>query len=549
MMSDEPTRVLLYDTTLRDGAQGAEVNFSLPDKLKLTQKLDAFGIDYVEGGWPGSNPKDVEYFQQVRDLELTHAKVTAFGSTRRAQVDAEADDNLQGLVAAATPAVAVFGKSWTLQVTDVLRTTLDENRAMIRDSVAFLKAHVPEVIYDAEHFFDGYRADPDYALATLEAAVEGGADWLVLCDTNGGSLPDEIAAVTEIVRYRFDVPVGIHAHNDGGLGVANSLAAVQAGATQVQGTINGYGERTGNADLCAVVPNLALKTDVSVLDDATERLQQLTRLSRTVSELANLEHDPRLPFVGKHSFTHKGGAHVNAMLKTTKSFEHIPPETVGNQRRYVVSELSGKSNVLQKAEEAGLSVDSSEEAGEILDELKRLEHEGYQFEDADASFELMLRRARGEVPTYFELVHFHTHVHREADEGMPDASAIVKLRIGATEKLESAEGDGPVSALDRALRKALCEAYPQVLEMTLLDYKVRILESERGTSAKPRVTITTGDGERQWSTVGVAYDILEASWQALADGYVYGLDRCRSEPPKENGRRPDFQMPSDAVSE
>lgn len=530
-MSGEPMPVLLYDTTLRDGAQGAEVNFSLPDKLKLTQKLDAFGMDYIEGGWPGSNPKDVEYFQQVRDLELHHAKVTAFGSTRRAHVAPEDDGNLQGLIAADTPAVAIFGKSWTLQVTDVLHTTLEENRAMIRDSVAFLKTHIPEVIYDAEHFFDGYRADPDYALATLEAAVEGGADWLILCDTNGGTLPEEITAVTEIVRYRFDIPVGIHAHNDGGLGVANTLAAVRAGATQVQGTINGYGERTGNADLCAVVPNLALKMNLPVLDDQDDRLGQLTRLSRTVSELANLEHNPRLPFVGRHSFTHKGGAHVNAMLKTTRSFEHIRPETVGNARRYVVSELSGKSNVLQKAEEAGLSVDSSEEAGEILDQLKRLEHEGYQFEDADASFELILRRARGEVPTYFELIHFHTHIHREADEGAPYASAIVKLRIGQTEKLESAEGDGPVSALDRALRKALCEAYPQVLEMKLLDYKVRILESERGTDAKPRVTITTGDGERQWSTVGVAYDILEASWQGLADGYVYGLDRCDAEAP------------------
>ena len=535
-MSDEQGRVLLYDTTLRDGAQGAEVNFSLPDKLKLTQKLDGFGMDYIEGGWPGSNPKDVEYFQHVRDLEIHHAKVTAFGSTRRAHIHAEEDGNLQGLVAADTPAVAIFGKSWTLQVTDVLRTTLDENRAMIRDSVAFLKSQVPEVIYDAEHFFDGYHADPDYALATLEAAVEGGADWLVLCDTNGGSLPDDIAAITEAAREQFGVPIGIHAHNDGGLGVANALAAVQAGATQVQGTINGYGERTGNADLCAVIPNLVLKMGVAVLNDQADRLQQLTRLSRTVSELANLEHNPRLPFVGRHSFTHKGGAHVNAMLKTTRSFEHIPPETVGNARRYVVSELSGKSNVLQKAEEAGLAVDSSEEAGELLEELKRLEHEGYQFEDADASFELMLRRARGEVPTFFELVHFHTHVHREADENVPYASAIVKLRVGATEMLESAEGDGPVSALDQALRKALCEAYPEVLKMTLLDYKVRILESERGTGAKPRVTITTGDGERQWSTVGVAYDILEASWQALADGYVYGLDRHQADPPSEPHR-------------
>ncbi|MFB6285959.1 MAG: citramalate synthase [Candidatus Bipolaricaulia bacterium] len=535
-MSEAAKQVWLYDTTLRDGAQGAEVNFSLPDKLELTQKLDAFGVDYIEGGWPGSNPKDVEYFQQIRELGLSSAKVTAFGSTRRAHVNAEDDDNLQQLVAAETPATAIFGKSWTLQVTDVLGTTLEENCHMIRDSVAYLGAHIPEVIYDAEHFFDGYRADPDYALQTLEAAVAGGADWLILCDTNGGSLPEEVSAITEMVRDRFDLPVGIHAHNDGGLGVANSLAAVRAGATQVQGTINGYGERTGNADLCAVIPNLALKMEVSVLDEQSERLQQLTRLSRTVSELANLEHDPRLPFVGKHSFTHKGGAHVNAMLKTTKSFEHIPPETIGNARRYVVSELSGKSNVLQKAEEAGLSVGSTEEMGNVLEELKRLELEGYQFEDADASFELILRRARGEVPSFFELIHFHTHVHREADEDTPDASAMVKLRIGEAEKMESAEGDGPVSALDRALRKALCEAYPQVLGMALLDYKVRILESERGTGAKPRVTITTGDGDCRWSTVGVAYDILEASWQALADGYVYGLDRCRVNGPQEPHR-------------
>jgi len=514
--------VQIYDTTLRDGAQGAGVSFSLVDKLKVAQKLDAFGVDYIEGGWPGSNPKDIEFFERVGELSLQHAKVAAFGSTCRARVAAEDDANLQQLVAAHTPVATIFGKSWLLHVSEVLRTTASENLRMVEDSVAFLKANFPEVIYDAEHFFDGYKDDPAYALETLRSAIKGQADCLVLCDTNGGSLPEEIYEITGAVREAFDTTIGVHTHNDAGLGVADALAGVRAGARHVQGTINGYGERTGNSDLCSIIPNLALKLGFSVLSNA-DQLQQLTTLARTVSELANLEHDERLPFVGANSFSHKGGTHVNAMLKTVRSFEHVPPEAVGNRRRYLVSELSGKSNILQKAEEQGLDLSQdAEQTAEILDQLKQLEHRGYQFEDADASFELLVKRARGELPSFFDLQHYHVHVHSNAGQ-TPHTSAMVKICVQNERVLEAAEGDGPVSALDNALRKALRRFYPEVEQLKLVDYKVRILERKRGTAAKPRVLITTSDGSRTWSTVGVAYDILEASWQALRDSYVYGL--------------------------
>ncbi len=523
-MPEPAPRIFIYDTTLRDGAQRAGVNFSLPDKLKVAQKLDEFGIDYIEGGWPGSNPKDIEFFERARSLSLRRAKITAFGSTRRAGIAPEDDANLRQLVAAGAQVATIFGKSWLLHVKDVLHTTPEENAAMIRDSVAFLKANLPEVIYDAEHFFDGYQDNPAYALETLSAAVTGGADWLVLCDTNGGSLPEEIFAITQAVRAEFAVPIGIHTHNDAELGVANALAAVRGGARQIQGTINGYGERTGNANLCSLLPNLALKLGYAVLD-SPEKLQQLTWLSRTISELANLEHDERLPYVGANSFTHKGGTHVNAMLKTARSFEHVPPEAVGNQRRYLVSELSGKSNILQKAEEHGLSLASqSEQARRVLAQLKELEYQGYQFEDAEASFELLVKRAQGELPQFFALRHYHVQVQRDTAE-VPHASALVKLCVRGREVLEAAEGDGPVNALDNALRKALLGFYPEVQAMKLVDYKVRILERDRGTAAKTRVLITTRDDTHPWSTVGVAYDILEASWRALSDGYLYGLLR------------------------
>jgi len=518
-------RITIYDTTLRDGAQGARVSFSVPDKLKVAQALDAFGVDLIEGGWPGSNPKDIEFFEQIRDVPLKHARVAAFGSTRRANVDAARDPNLKALVEAGTPAATIFGKSWRLHVTDVLRTTPEENVRMVGDSVAFLKAHFPEVIYDAEHFYDGYKDDPDYALSTLRAAVDAGADCVVLCDTNGGSLPEEIQEITRAVVAEFDAPVGVHTHNDAGLGVANALSGVRAGARHVQGTINGYGERTGNADLCAILPNLVLKMGYTALHDPAS-LKRLTKLSRTVSELANLEHNEALPYVGRNSFTHKGGTHVNAMLKTTRSFEHVAPESIGNSRRYLVSELAGKSNVLQKAEEWGVDLErGSVQAQEILEQIKELENRGYQFEDADASFELLVQRAQGNLPAFFDLNHFHVHVQRDALQ-TPYASALVKLCVNAEEVIEGAEGAGPVSALDNALRKALLGFYPQVRDMKLVDYKVRILERERGTAAKPRVLIATSDGQRTWHTVGVHSDILEASWRALSDGYVYGLLKC-----------------------
>jgi 2-isopropylmalate synthase len=520
-MSD---RVLIYDTTLRDGVQGAGVSFSLPDKLRVAQKLDQFGIDYVEGGWPGSNPKDVIFFERILDAPVNHSKIAAFGSTRRANISADDDANLKQLVAAKTPVATIFGKSWMFHVSEVLRTTAEENLLMIGDSVAYLKAHVDEVIYDAEHFFDGYKDDPEYALKTLRSAVESGSDWLVLCDTNGGSLPEEISEITAAVTKQFSekCSIGIHSHNDGGLGVANALAAVQSGARQVQGTVNGYGERTGNADLCSVLPNLKLKLGFSVLGDDA-KLRELTSVSRTISELANLEPDERLPYVGVNSFTHKGGTHVNAMLKTTRSFEHIEPEEVGNRRRYLVSELSGKSNLLQKSEELGFEFSGTQgETEQILDQLKKLEFQGYEFEDADASFELLVQRSQGIEPQYFETRNYEVHVRCEEGEST-SAAAQVKIRVGEREVIEEAEGAGPVSALDNALRKALISFYPSIENMKLIDYKVRILERERGTAAKPRVIITSRSGTSTWNTVGVSYDILEASWQALVDSYVYGL--------------------------
>jgi len=513
--------IQLYDTTLRDGAQREGISFSVDDKLKIARKLDELGIHYIEGGWPGSNPKDAEFFARARRLRLRQAVVTAFGSTRRAGVPVEDDPNIRALLEAETRTVTIFGKSWDLHVSRVLGTTLEENLAMIADSVGYLKGWGREVIYDAEHFFDGYKADPDYALRTLQAAERAGADCLVLCDTNGGTLPSELVAIIEEVKKATSVPLGIHAHNDSELAVANSLAAVQAGIVHVQGTINGYGERCGNANLCSIIPNLKLKLGYDCISD--EQLRQLASVSRYVSELANLAHDAHLPYVGHSAFAHKGGMHVDALVKCEESYQHIDPALVGNRKRVVVSELSGKSNIVYKVEEFGLNLSiSPEQVRQIVQRIKELESQGFQFEGAEGSVELLIRRAQPGYKPPFELIDFHVLVENRQGRGML-AEAAIKVRVGDEVMHTAAEGNGPVNALDLALRKALLPFYPQLAEIHLTDYKVRILDSEAGTAARVRVLIDSARGSRTWSTVGSSTNIIEASWQALADSLEYGL--------------------------
>jgi len=516
------SRVWLYDTTLRDGAQGEGISFSLEDKLRITERLADFGVHYIEGGWPGANPKDTEYFARAKDLDLGGAVLVAFGSTRRAGVSPGEDANLKALLAAGTPAVALVGKSWTLHVVEVLHTTPEENLRMIAESVAHMKARGKEVFFDAEHFFDGYKEDPDYALATLSAAVEAGADWLVLCDTNGGTLPWEVEEAIAAVRREFpDVPVGIHAHDDSGLAVANTLAAVTAGAALVQGTVNGYGERCGNANLCSVIPNLQLKLGIEVV--AKEKLRELTEVAHFVSELANLKPSPYQPYVGRSAFAHKGGIHVDALRKAPRSYQHVDPELVGNRGRVLVSELSGKANIALKAAEVGLSL-SKEETAKVLQAVKELEGKGFQFEGAEGSFELLVRRSRPEYRPPFELLDFLVLVEKRVGKEIL-SEATVKVRVGDEVMHTAAEGNGPVNALDRAIRKALLPFYPGLSRVRLTDYKVRILNEQAGTEATVRVLILAGDGRRSWATVGSSPNIIEASWHALADSLELPLLR------------------------
>jgi 2-isopropylmalate synthase len=513
--------IVLYDTTLRDGAQREGISFSVQDKLKIARRLDRLGIAYVEGGWPGSNPKDMAFFERAADLALEQATVTAFGSTRRADTAVEDDANVRALVAAGTRAVAVFGKSWDLHVQHVLRTTPDENLRMIGDTVRYLKARGRQVIYDAEHFFDGYAADPVYALATLAAAAEAGADVLVLCETNGGALPSTVAAVVAEVAGATTTPLGIHAHNDGEMAVANTLVAVEAGARHVQGTINGYGERCGNANLCSIIPALQLKMGRRCVDE--EQLQGLADAAHYVSELANLRLFPHQPYVGRSAFAHKGGMHVDALLKCEESYQHVDPALVGNHRRVVVSELSGKSNVALKAEEFGLDLaDEGQKTRQVLQRIKELESQGFQFEGAEGSVELLIRRAAPDYRPPFELLDFHVLV-RGGDDGSMAAEATVKVRVGEKVMHTAADGNGPVNALDAAVRKALLPVYPQLADVHLTDYKVRILDGEAGTAAQTRVLIDSANGYRAWSTVGSSTNILEASWLALADSLEYAL--------------------------
>jgi len=517
------TSIQLYDTTLRDGTQREGVSLSVDDKLKIARKLDEFGMHYIEGGWPGSNPKDVEFFRRARSLGLTTSRLAAFGSTRKKDTRPEDDPNLKALLEADTPVVTLVGKSWDLHVTQVLETSLDENLAMIGESVAYTKRHAKEVIYDAEHFFDGYKADPHYALATLRAAAANSADLLVLCDTNGGALPWEVEEITRAVAAEFDLPLGIHTHEDGGCAVANTLVAVRAGAHHVQGTVNGYGERVANANLCSVIPDLQLKMGYVCLPP--EKLACITELSRFVSETANLAHDDHLPFVGASAFAHKGGLHVAAVLKNEDAYQHVDPSLVGNRRRTVVSELSGRGNVVDKAQEFGLDV-NNQQTREVLEKIKQLEAQGFTFEGAEASVELMLRRSHPAYVPPFELIDFMVLVERRRGRGLL-AEATVKVRVGPKLMHTAAEGNGPVNALDAALRKALVDVYPQLSSVKLNDYKVRILDSDTGTAANVRVLIDTvyrAKGiARRWSTVGASANIIEASWRALADSMEYAL--------------------------
>jgi 2-isopropylmalate synthase len=516
-------KVLLYDTTLRDGAQWEGISLSVEDKLKIAAKLDEFQIDYIEGGWPGSNPKDIEFFRRVPELGLRHARVVAFGSTRRPHTRVEDDYNIRMLVEANTPAVALVSKSWDLHVTEALRTTLEENLAMIRDSVGYLAALGREVVYDAEHFFDAYKANPDYALETLRVAAAAGASVLVLCDTNGGSMPWEIEEITRAVAALGLGPLGIHTHNDTGNAVANALAAVRAGAVHVQGTINGYGERCGNADLCVLIPNLVLKLGIDCLP--RELLARLTELSWYVSEVANVAPNAHQPYVGRSAFAHKGGIHVSAVMREARTYEHIDPALVGNERRVVVSELAGRSNLLFKARQFNLDLDErSPEWQRLLQLIKDLEYQGYQFEGAEASLELLMKKALGIYERLFELEGFRVTVEKRQD-GRPHAEATIKVVVDGEHEHTAAEGDGPVHALDNALRKALLPFYPALRDIRLTDYKVRVLNAEDGTAAKVRVLIESADEDGRWSTVGVSENILEASWQALVDSIEYGLRR------------------------
>jgi 2-isopropylmalate synthase len=528
--------VELYDTTLRDGTQGEGVSLSCDDKLRIARRLDEFGMRYIEGGWPGSNPKDMEFFERAeRELDLKQAQIAAFGSTCRAGVNPAEDEQIRLLVDSHAPVITIFGKSWDLHVSEVLRTTLDENLRMIRESVRYLNSHGRAVVYDAEHFFDGYRANPEYALATLKAAILGGAGAVVLCDTNGGSLPWQIgdavdAVMTEVLgrdgslqnpnSQLQSVVLGIHAHNDSETGVANTLEAVRRGATQVQGTINGYGERCGNANLVSIIPDLQLKMGYRVVEP--DKLTRLMELSRYVSELANLNPDTRQPFVGASAFAHKGGTHVNAVVKYAMSYQHIDPALVGNEARVLVSELSGKDNIAVKRREFGLEGLSRDEERRVLQQIKELENAGFAFESAEASVELMLRRARAAYQPLFTLIDFTANVEHRARRGL-FSEATVKVQIGEQIFHEVAEGNGPVNAMDKALRKAILQFYPRLASVSLIDYKVRILDSQSATGATVRVLIDSTDGERTWSTVGASTNIIEASWIALADAVEYFL--------------------------
>jgi 2-isopropylmalate synthase len=519
---NRPDSIKIYDTTLRDGSQAEDIAFSLEDKVRIAQKLDEFGIHYIEGGWPGSNPKDLQFFREVKKIPLSHARIVAFGSTCRADTPPEKDSNIEALIEADTKVVTIFGKSWDIHPLEALNITLEQNLEIIHQSVRYLKKHVSEVIYDAEHFFDGYKNNPSYAFKTLQAAQEAEADWIVLCDTNGGTLPDEIRSIIDEVRKKISTPLGIHGHNDSEMAVANTIVAVKKGIRLVQGTINGYGERCGNANLCSIIPNLKLKMGMDCITDA--QLKKITEVSRFVSELANLPHYKYLPYVGESAFAHKGGVHVSAIRKSDMTYEHVPPEKVGNRQRVLISDLSGESNILYKAAEFKIDIESKDpKVREILDNLKQLENQGFQFEGAEGSFEILIKKALGQHKKFFELMGFRVIVEKSEEEGPPLSEATIMVRVGDRVEHTAAVGNGPVNALDNAIRKALEKFYPELKEVTLLDYKVRILSPKDGTGAQTRVLIESGDGKSKWGTVGVSENIIQASWQALVDSIDYKL--------------------------
>ena len=513
-------QVEIYDTTLRDGSQGESINFSVADKLRIAEKLDAFGVHYIEGGWPGSNPKDIEFFAQAKKRKFKNAKLAAFGSTRKKGVPVEQDDQVRLLVEAGTPVVTIYGKTSMLHVKEVLRCTPEENLAMIGDTVKFLKDHGKFVIYDCEHAFDGFKLDADYAIATWHAAEKAGADFVVLCDTNGGCLPGEIAAITKAAVGKLNCKIGIHTHDDIGLGVANALAALEVGAVHVQGTINGYGERTGNCNLTSVIPCVALKLKKNCVP--AQSLAKLKELSAFVDEVANLRHNPRLPWVGSSAFAHKGGAHVNAVQKLASSYEHVNPSLVGNERNILISDLAGRSNIVIKAQELGFKLtNETPELKSILNRVKELENKGYEYEAAEGSLALLISKALKHRELPFTVDTYHVSMRR--DEKGSICEATVKVRVGRKRAQTVAEGDGPVNALDAALRLALARFFPQLKKITLTDYKVRILDGVAGTAAKTRVLIESTDGKREWGTVGVSENIIEASLEALVDSMEFAL--------------------------
>jgi 2-isopropylmalate synthase len=523
------SHVSIYDTTLRDGAQAEDVNFSVEDKIRVARKLDEFGVHYIEGGWPGSNPRDIDFFREMRKVRLAKAKLVAFGSTRRAKFKVTQDPNIRSLVSSGVGVTTIFGKTWDLHVREALRTTLDQNLELIHDSVSYLRRRMDEVVYDAEHFFDGYKANPSYALQTLRAAQDAGAGCLVLCDTNGGTLPEETAEIVTEVKRHITAPFGIHAHDDAGLAVANSLAAIRLGAVQVHGTVNGYGERCGNANLCTIIPTLKLKMGIDCLPAGS--LRKLRELSRYVDELANMPHRKRQPYVGDSAFAHKGGVHVDAVAKHPRTYEHVVPEQVGNRRRVLVSDLAGRSNIAQKAVELGIALrKDGAEISEILKRIKQLENEGFEFEGAEGSLELLMLRARHSYESVFSMfdrIDYRVLTEKRKSDPHPVSEATVTIEYQGAVEHTAAWGNGPVNALDKALRKVLPQYFPgRGLEsMRLLDYKVRVLTAAEGTAARVRVLIESGDGKDKWGTVGVSENVIEASWQALVDGIEYKLLR------------------------
>jgi 2-isopropylmalate synthase len=515
--------IKIYDTTLRDGSQAENIAFTVEDKIRIAHKLDDAGVHYVEGGWPGSNPKDGDFFKRVKQSVFKNTRITAFGSTRAPLKKIENDINIRKLLEAETEAITIFGKSWDMHVTEALQTTLDENLRMISESLHYLRKNCSEVLFDAEHFFDGYKRNPEYALKVLKEVESAGADWIVLCDTNGGTLPGEITSIFNVVKQTVSIPLGIHTHNDCELAVANTLAAVEAGAMQVQGTVNGIGERCGNANLVSIIPNLKLKMGLEPVTD--EQLRGLKNLSAFVDELANKGHWNNQPFVGKSAFAHKGGIHVSAVRKNRETYEHIVPESVGNHGRILISDLSGKSNILYKAKEYGLDVDSKDpNVQKILNKLKEAENLGFQYEGAEGSFELMMRDALGKQEHHFEFVGFRVIVEKRKEDEESISEATVKIKVDGVLEVTSAEGIGPVNALNRALKTSLGKFYPELNDVHLRDYKVRILDEKKGTRAKIRVLVESGDGESKWGTVGVSENIIEASWQALIDAIQYKLN-------------------------